>query len=510
MAQELEFSQDDPQLKIFLRQSRIFKDICEDDLSTIISFIKKYEYEEGEVVFSQGGLDATIYIVATGRCAIEKSGRCINILNAGDIFGEVSMLGQQPHLATARALKSTTLYFLPADLLIEENISAQSLVKIYKELGSLVTSYIRGEDALYQEIDVLMIQDGGCSPGYNSVTSFVVQFLEHYQRSAFVAATGFKSLVEGGGASNLRCLIYNEKLYKQLEHIPGVIHAPVLREERGARFRCERYEGFRLLENQQKAAKNILQHKTRVIVGIGGNGTLEGLKALSKLLPRDLQMFFLPATIDSDIYGTECIGQHAGVEMGAEKVRCYMADARTHKRCYIIEMMGARGGHHALHSCLGAGAHLAVLPGFKYDIKKITDALKDRDYTVIVVAEGYKRDQRKSNNISGSAAEFFYQELLEEGLQTKQRVICEEFSRDIRGASPNNMDITLAQRLARNLTNLILQGKTYLMPAVLSGKEYALHLDEIQTDNSVSEELVVLANRLGDPGCITTNDETVN
>lgn len=67
------------------------------------------------------------------------------------------------------------------------------------------------------------------------------------------------------------------------------------------------------------------------------------------------------------------------------------------------------------------------------------------------------------------------------------------------------MDITLAQRLARNLTNLILQGKVYMMPAVLSEKEYALDLD-----NSVSEELVALANRLGDPSCVTTKNVDKN
>ena len=38
-----------------------------------------------------------------------------------------------------------------------------------------------------------------------------------------------------------------------------------------------------------------------------------------------------------------------------------MADARTHQRCYIVEMMGADGGFHALHSCIGGGAHYAVL-----------------------------------------------------------------------------------------------------------------------------------------------------
>ena len=43
------------------------------------------------------------------------------------------------------------------------------------------------------------------------------------------------------------------------------------------------------------------------------------------------------------------------------EVRCFVADARTHQRCYIVEMMGADGGFHALHSCIGGGAHYAAL-----------------------------------------------------------------------------------------------------------------------------------------------------
>ena len=54
----------------------------------------------------------------------------------------------------------------------------------------------------------------------------------------------------------------------------------------------------------------------------------------------------------------------------------------------------------------------------------------------------------------------------------------------------------LAQQMARKLTELILQGKSHVMPAVLSGKEYAIPFDEIRTDNSVESDLVGLANRL--------------
>jgi 6-phosphofructokinase len=173
-----------------------------------------------------------------------------------------------------------------------------------------------------------------------------------------------------------------------------------------------------------------------------------------------------------------------------------MADSRTHKRIYIIEMMGAHGGYHALHACLGAGAHLAVLPSSTLDLGKVARALSERENAVVVVAEGYKSEERQRTKFTGNAAEFFYRELKSAGLKTSQRVICEPFSRDIRGAAPNNLDLMLAQRMARNLTHLVQAGETKKMPAVLSGKDYDISFDQIKTDNSVQSSLSSLANRL--------------
>lgn len=45
-----------------------------------------------------------------------------------------------------------------------------------------------------------------------------------------------------------------------------------------------------------------------------------------------LSVFFIPVTIDSDVSGTECIGQHTAVEIGAEHIRCFVADGETHQR----------------------------------------------------------------------------------------------------------------------------------------------------------------------------------
>ncbi|MDY6974240.1 MAG: 6-phosphofructokinase [Thermodesulfobacteriota bacterium] len=348
---------------------------------------------------------------------------------------------------------------------------------------------------IFEEIDVLLVQDGGCAPGYNPVTAFISYHLEGIGRHAYATREGFKSLVNGKAGDFLR-LVYDPDLFKKLDHIPGVFHVAPLSEWRGAQLRSERYSDFVKKDVQKKAAETIKERNVKAIIAIGGNGTFKGIKSLCNLISTSIQVFFVPVTIDSDIAGTECIGEHTGIEMGSEKIRCYMADARTHRRIYIVEMMGASSGFHALHSCLGSRAHLTILPRTVIDHKKVVEALNRREECVIVVAEGYKKEERELRGVKDNAAEYFYKELLATGIKIERKVVCEPFSRDIRGAAPNNQDITLAQRMAYNVAEYLKAGTSRLMPAVRSGREYAIPFNQIDTDNMVEKDLLVLSNRL--------------
>jgi len=98
--------------------------------------------------------------------------------------------------------------------------------------------------------------------------------------------------------------------------------------------------------------------------------------------------------------------------------------------------------------------------------------------------------------VDDNAAEYFYRELLATGIEIKRKVVCEPFSRDIRGAAPNNMDISLAQRMAYNVAAYLKAGTSRLMPAVQSGREYAIPFNEIRTDNMKEKDLLVLSDRL--------------
>jgi 6-phosphofructokinase 1 len=496
MPVEINFNNSDPGITDLLKKAAPFAELTGKEIKSLARIIKMYSYTEGEVVVREGEAGTTAYIVAEGILHLEIMGQKLRDFTPGDFFGEIALIDTRPRMGTVWAAgKARLLCVDKADLENPKLLEAATVLKIYRGFSRLIASYMREGSDLYSQMDVLLIQEGGCAPGYNPVTAFISEYLEKIGRKVFICADGFRSLIEDK-PQNYRRLVYDQSYYHKIEHLQGVIFSPPLRESRGADFRSERYPQFKEKENQQTAAQNIIGRKINVIVGIGGNGTFAGIHELSKLLPESVFTYFVPVTIDSDIWGTECIGEYTGVEVGSEKIRCYMADSRTHKRIYIIEMMGAHGGYHALHSCLGAGAHLAVVPFSDYDLKSIASALSRRENAVIVVAEGYKNDQRERENFKGNAAEYFYKELRSAGLKSAHRVICEPFSRDVRGAKPNNLDLMLAQRMARQLTELIQEKKTAHMPAVLSGREYSIPFSGIKTDNSVASNLIQLANRL--------------
>jgi 6-phosphofructokinase 1 len=496
MPNRIDFDPEALEVLEFLKSTSFLRSIETSEIEQFARHMQKCEYARDEIIYDEGEKASCAYLIEEGRVAFQRFGRNLKLFTGGELIGELPFFDDKPRTGTVRALEKSVLYRMDYELFERNDIlECTSLLLLYKEMSRQVASYLRQEDALFKFMDVLLIEDGGCAPGKNPIVAFLTEYLEKAGRHVFITAEGYRSLVSGKD-EDFRSLIYDATIFKHLDHIPGVVFAPPLRDARGANFRSERFPEFRDVELQKRAAENVARRHVNMIIGIGGNGTFGGLSSLCGHLPPEIQVFFIPVTIDSDVHGTDCIGQHTGVEAGAEKIRCYMADARTHHRCYIIEMMGAMGGFHALNSCIGAGAHLAVLPSSRCDMKKVVKALAEKDSAVIVVAEGYKKEERKEKCYAGNAGEYFRDELIAAGLNTKMKVICEPFSRDIRGASPNNLDIALTQRFARRITHLMKEGKSRVMPALLANRESEIPFEEIKTDNTKGAQFASLANRL--------------
>jgi 6-phosphofructokinase len=352
---------------------------------------------------------------------------------------------------------------------------------------------------------LLAVFDGGNSPGYASVAVAITEEGTRRGYEVWAATEGFRSLTRDATANPAfeRLIVGRQERYALLaKGIPArSMGRRVL--DAGSDFRSERYRGFLERERRIEAAAAIEAQGFTHLVCVGGNGTFEGTKALLGEFKQRPQTAFVNVSLDNDLAGDRAIGFSTGVEAGATIARGLAEDAYTHKRVYILEMMGNRSGRHALHCGVAARAHLVVLPFFQLTrevLSEIAQALAKADYALVVVAEGYEIEQQRASGLSASA--LLKQQLAGGGLEDgpRKRVIAEPFSRYIRGMRPAFMDVSASYLKASLLFNAFEEGKTEIMPYVLAANDVgARPFAGIVREDRVETAFLPLLDRLGLP-----------
>jgi len=353
---------------------------------------------------------------------------------------------------------------------------------------------------------ILAVFDGGDAPGYASVAVALTEEGTRRGYEVWAAAEGFRSLTSDFVSSPRfeRLIVGRQERYALLaKGIPArSMGRRVL--DAGSDFRSERYPGFHERDRRREAAETFRSQGFTHLVCVGGNGTLEGAKAMLAEFAVRPPVAFVNVSIDNDLAGDRAIGFLSGVEAGATIARGLSEDAYTHKRIYILEMMGNRSGRHALHCGVAARAHLIVLPFFKLTddvVVEIAQALSRVDYALVVVAEGYEAERRKT--MGGiSASELFRRQLEDAGLKdgASKRVIAEPYSRFLRGLRPSFIDVSAAYLKASLLFSAFDLGRMEAVPYVLASNDVGVRsLQEVSREDGVEPAFLPLLERLGLP-----------
>jgi small-conductance mechanosensitive channel/CRP-like cAMP-binding protein len=106
-----------PALLPFLQEITLFEALKPEELAELNAHVKPRMLEPGEVLFAQGGTEATLYILVYGILKVsehtELSGEQVaGYIGAGEYIGEVSLITGAPYAATATARTHCKLYEL--------------------------------------------------------------------------------------------------------------------------------------------------------------------------------------------------------------------------------------------------------------------------------------------------------------------------------------------------------------------------------------------------------------
>ena len=138
-----------------LNEISIFAGLSDKQLYTLFRLLEKAHYKAGEKIFEQGGHPSYIYIVQSGRVTLIANARQtpleLIVFQRGHCFGETSVIGIQPHAATAITVEDTELIVLSRNALL-------SLLKSDLELFSILILNIAREACrrLYKTDEILL------------------------------------------------------------------------------------------------------------------------------------------------------------------------------------------------------------------------------------------------------------------------------------------------------------------------------------------------------------------
>lgn len=131
--------------KVLLLQGvDIFEHTSTEDLSHVASIAEEIEYQTHDVIFREGEISDSMYVVIEGKVRLTRGE--IEIMMAGkmEAFGTWALFDDEPRVATATALETSQLLRIDKeefiDLLADHVAITQSILKtMAKRLRKLIT-----------------------------------------------------------------------------------------------------------------------------------------------------------------------------------------------------------------------------------------------------------------------------------------------------------------------------------------------------------------------------------
>lgn len=297
---------------------------------------------------------------------------------------------------------------------------------------------------------IAVLTSGGDSPGMNSAIAAILKTAARYNVKVLPIEQGYSG-------------IFSSEFVRYTTHWPYNFDS-----QGGTILGSTRYPEF-AKEEVQVIAKGILEEEdVDALIVIGGDGTYKGGYELHRL---GLKVMALPGTIDNDIAHTDyTIGFDTALNTIVESIDKLRDTATSHKRCFIVEVMGRHCQDLAYYSALATGSEIIITNTFVPTKEEIASEVakqfaKGKKSVVITVSENVLENLKE----------------LAQFIEKKTRITTREIvlGHLQRGGRPSAFDRILAAQMGIKAVEALIDGNSGLAVGFKDGKINFTPLEDV-------------------------------
>lgn len=101
----------DPKLDL-LRSVPLFSGLGKKEIERLGQLTDSVDFPAGRVLMRQGDLGSEMFVVVSGKVAVERDGKAIGERGPGAVVGEIALVSHMPRIATVTALEPTRVFSL--------------------------------------------------------------------------------------------------------------------------------------------------------------------------------------------------------------------------------------------------------------------------------------------------------------------------------------------------------------------------------------------------------------
>lgn len=298
---------------------------------------------------------------------------------------------------------------------------------------------------------IAVLTSGGDAPGMNPCIRAVVRTALFNGKTVFGIHDGYKGLLEG-----------------KIEPLEARSVGGIL-QQGGTMLGTARSPEMYTDEGQAKAAKIFKASGIEGLVVIGGDGSMRGAQTMIK---HGLNVIGVPGSIDNDIWGTNMsIGTDTALNTIQDAVDKLRDTASSHRRAFIVEVMGRNCGYLAVMAGINSGAEVVLIPEVESSVEEVAESIEGAYYrgkrhSIVMVAEG---SNVKAQDLANRLKEMTV------GFHTRVTIL----GHIQRGGSPTAFDRMLATRMGVKAAEVLIAGESNSMVALRGRSMELVSLDEV-------------------------------